>query len=52
MSKSLIFFDWYEPEPENTKCKHGRETCEKCGTNNSRDALHRTKGGKGVVGQM
>jgi len=38
--------------PPKTACKHGRDECETCGTTNRRDVLHKTIGGKGVVGRL
>lgn len=33
-------------------CKHGSGDCETCGTTERRETLHRTRGGKGVVGRL
>lgn len=35
-----------------TRCKHGDGVCETCGTTDRRDAKHRTKNGRGVVGSL
>lgn len=40
------------PQPEVTVCKHGKGSCEACGTTNRRDVKHKTTGGKGVVGKL
>lgn len=37
---------------DDTKCKHGTQSCEKCGTSEWRDVKHTTVGGKGVVGNL
>lgn len=38
--------------PDNTLCKHGVGECETCGTTNTRDAIHTTVGGRGVVARI
>lgn len=35
--------------PPSTACKHGRLSCEVCGTSDRRDAVHTTQGGAGKV---
>ena len=45
-------YDWFTPEPENTRCKHSAEECSLCGTSNRRDAKHTTKNGRGAVGSI
>jgi len=44
--------DSFTLEPPATRCKHGRGDCEECGTSDRRDALHRTKGGRGAVARL
>ena len=39
-------------EPTTTRCKHGKGSCEECGTNDETDAIHTTVGGRGVVGRI
>ena len=43
--------DWMPEEESNTKCKHGVQDCATCGTSSKRDALHTTRGGRGVLGR-
>jgi hypothetical protein len=38
--------------PPTTACKHGEYECETCGTSDTRDALHTTRGGKGAVARL
>jgi hypothetical protein len=38
--------------PGNTTCKHGVGECETCGTTATRDAIHTTVGGRGVVARI
>jgi hypothetical protein len=40
------------PRIETTLCKHGKGSCEACGTSNRRDTVHTTKGGLGAVGKL
>lgn len=40
---------WYWIEEIKTRCKHGRGECERCGTSDSRDVIHKTVNGRGVV---
>ena len=41
-----------EVAPPTTACKHGEYECEPCGTSDTRDALHTTRGGKGAVARL
>ena len=41
-----------EVVPPSTACKHHEHGCEVCGTTDQRDALHTTRGGRGVVGRL
>lgn len=48
-----LVYEMMVVEPENTRCKHGRGLgCERCGTSNRRDTVHRTRGGKGCVARL
>lgn len=38
--------------PEKVRCKHGKGSCETCGTTNRRDSVHTTEGGLGAVGKL
>lgn len=35
-----------------TACKHGKESCETCGTSIRRDYPHKTSDGKGVIARI
>ena len=52
VSCDAIVVDSFTVEPPVTRCKHGRGACEECGTSDRRDALHRTKGGRGAVARL
>lgn len=39
----------YEPPEVVTRCKHGPDPCERCGTTERRDARHTTVKGRGKV---
>lgn len=43
---------WFVALPHQTACKHGEGACEDCGTTDTRDALHTTRGGVGAVGRL
>jgi hypothetical protein len=47
-----LVVDSFTVQPPVTRCKHGRGACEECGTSDRRDALHRTKGGRGAVARL
>lgn len=42
----------WEELPQTSACKHGLGSCYECGTTNTRDRIHTTKRGKGVVGRI
>jgi hypothetical protein len=44
-------FEYVEPDPPKL-CKHGRGSCEECGTTVRRDVQHTTEGGRGSVGKL
>ncbi len=46
----------YEPQRDRplgeTCCKHGHESCDRCGTSDVSDRIHSTVGGAGKVGRL
>lgn len=40
------------PRIDPTVCKHGKGSCEECGTSNRRDTVHTTESGLGAVGKL
>ena len=54
----IDWYDWCGPKPTNkvgvhdTRCKHGSESCEQCGTTERRDFVHHTQGGQGSVARL
>ena len=55
-NRTDIFGDCFNDQPHfvvvNTVCKHGVGECETCGTTATRDAIHTTVGGRGVVARL
>lgn len=47
------FKDFGDPvyEEARTRCKHGFFDCQRCGTAQRSDGLHKTRGGRGVIGE-
>jgi hypothetical protein len=43
---------WMETVDPKTACKHGKGDCDICGTTDRRDVIHKTQGGKGIVGRL
>lgn len=43
---------WDSMPVELTVCKHGKGSCEECGTTNRRDSVHTTEGGRGAIGRI
>lgn len=48
-----VYVDWgnFEVIPK-TACKHSKWDCIRCGTSYTRDVVHTTRGGKGVVSRV
>jgi hypothetical protein len=46
-------FDWNPAlPPSTTRCKHGNDDCDRCGTASRRDAKHTTINGRGKVARL
>jgi len=50
--KSGMAPSWETPRLEPAICKHGKGSCEACGTTNRRDVAHTTEGGRGAVARL
>jgi hypothetical protein len=51
-TNATVVYETIAVVPSDTRCKHGDADCEACGTTSKRDALHTTRGGRGVVGRL